>query len=244
LLSTSIQLTNVEVAIPGERAAQSLKSYLLSPGSRPRAASKALLHDISLSIKSGERVGIVGRNGSGKSTLLKAIAGIYPVSKGQRLVEGHITPIMAQGIGFDPELTLRQNIRLGLAYMDMLDAYSPAVAEEALAFAELTERADEPFKVLSTGFRARLAFAVSLIHVPEILILDEIFATGDAGFVQKASQAMLQRFTEAPIALLVSHDSNLIGNLCNRAVFMQNGRVAADGPTGEVLALYHQSLAG
>jgi lipopolysaccharide transport system ATP-binding protein len=233
-----IELCGAVVSVPMRTAPETLKRRLIH-GARAAAAQRAvLLHGIDLVIRSGERVGIVGRNGSGKTTLLKAITGIYPLAGGTRRVVGSMAPVIAQGIGFDPELSVRINIKLALAHTGRLAAYSRTLEAAVLDFAELRHRAEVPIQLLSSGQQARLAFAITLFETPDILILDEVFATGDAAFLRRAAAAMSERIQSTPIAILVSHDPGPIASLCNRCVLMAEGRVVADGAPDEILAMY------
>jgi len=243
-VSPSIRITRATIEVPGARGAPTLKHYLLSSKARTRPAGKAILKDVTLEANAGERIGVIGRNGSGKSTLLKMIAGIYPLASGQRDVRGLVTAVLSPGVGLDGEASLRHNVRLGLAHMNLLHAYSADLEDDILEFSELTDRAGEPFKVLSSGMKSRLAFSISLFHSPHILLLDEVFATGDAAFVHKATSAMRQRLSEAPISFLISHDNDLISDICNRVLLIQDGFLIADGAPADVIDRYRHSYQG
>jgi ABC-type polysaccharide/polyol phosphate transport system ATPase subunit len=196
------------------------------------------LNNISLDIKPGDRLGLVGLNGAGKSTLLKTIAGIYPPHHGKLQVNGRITPLMELGAGFNPEQTGRQNIYLNGALL----GYSPdemlAKQEAIIEFSELQEFMDMPVKYYSSGMYGRLAFSIATMTDPEILLIDEVFATGDGHFVQKSSQRIEQMVAQTKIMVLVSHGLEQIRRLCNRVVLLERGQVINDGKPEEILAQY------
>lgn len=199
------------------------------------------VNQVSLQIKAGERVGIVGRNGAGKSTLLKALCRIYEPSSGSVRVTGHIAPLLEIGAGFHPEFTGRENIHLNGAILGFSRAQLASIEEEVINFAELQEFIDTPVKYYSTGMYLRLAFSIATAVQPEILILDEMFAGGDAGFVQKATARMKRAVEAASIMVLVSHDLALLESMCTRVIWMDKGKVLQDGPAKDVMALYTAS---
>jgi lipopolysaccharide transport system ATP-binding protein len=236
---TSITLAGVRVdGINTLLRAQGIKHMILGGKKLGASLRIPILHDISLSVKPGERVGIIGGNGSGKSSLLKVIAGIYPPREGTAKVVGRIAPLIEMGVGFDPELTGRENIKVGLIYSGRFFDYSEELEREMIAFTELGENIDRPMKGYSSGMRARLCFAVSLFQQPDILLLDEVFATGDASFVEKARSSMAHKFSTVPIALLVTHSIDLISQFCNRCIWMESGRILEDGQPETVIAQY------
>src|SRR5688572_11023677 len=187
------------------------------------------VNNINLTIQAGDRLGIIGLNGAGKSTLLKTIAGIYFPHFGKVSINGRITPLMELGAGFDAEQTGWENIYLNGALL----GYSPAEMkskEKAIAdFSELGEFLDLPVKYYSSGMYGRLAFSIATITEPEILLIDEVFATGDAHFVEKSSQRILHLVEQSQIVVIVSHDLSQIKNLCNRVIVMDKGIILKDG---------------
>jgi lipopolysaccharide transport system ATP-binding protein len=236
-----IELSGATVSVPLRPTAETLKRRLIH-GMRREAASRVpLLRQVDLTVESGERIGILGRNGSGKTTLLKAVAGIYPLAEGTRRVTGSIAPVIAQGVGFDHELSAATNIKLALAHMGRLQAWTPALQDAILDFAELRHRAGTAVQLLSSGQQSRLAFAITLFQTPDILILDEVFATGDEAFLRRAAAAMTQRIRTTPIVLIVSHDLEQLRALCTRCLMLAEGRIVADGPPAEVIDLYHRT---
>jgi ABC-type polysaccharide/polyol phosphate transport system ATPase subunit len=224
----------------------SLKDYISSwfnPG-RPDAYSEFLaVKQVSLTIGPGERMGIVGHNGAGKSTLLKALCRIYEPSSGEVVVHGRIAPLIEIGAGFHPEFSGRENIYLNGAILGHSKARLRDIESEVIAFAGLEEFIDTPVKYYSTGMHLRLAFALATAVQPEILVLDEMFAGGDANFVHKATARMHEVIESASILVLVSHDLSLLERLCTRVIWMDHGYVLEDGPATEVLARYKASSA-
>ena len=199
------------------------------------------LNKITLSIKPGERLGIIGMNGAGKSTLLKTIAGIYAPHQGHVRVQGRITPLMELGAGFDAEQTGRENIYLNGALL----GFSPmemSEKEEAIAeFSELKEFLDMPVKYYSSGMYGRLAFSIATMTQADILLIDEVFATGDAHFVEKSGQRILQLLEQSNIVVIVTHSLEQIEKLCNRAIVMEKGIVVNDGKPKEMIDHYNRT---
>lgn len=197
--------------------------------------------NVSFEIHQGERVGIVGHNGAGKSTLLKTLCGIYEPSTGKVDVEGRVAPLLEIGAGFHPEFTGRENIYLNGAILGYSKEQLKSLESEIIAFAELEEFIDTPVKYYSTGMYLRLAFSLATAVQPEILVLDEMFAGGDAAFVQKATDRMKQVVDQAKIMVLVSHDTNLLRRFCNRVIWMDHGQVKEDGEANSVIDQYIHS---
>lgn len=196
------------------------------------------LRDISLELRKGERVAILGRNGAGKSTLLKLIVGISTPTEGVITTHCRIVPLMGVGAGFSPELTGRENVYvygglLGVPASEIAEKY-----EDIVAFSEIPEFMDTPVKRYSKGMRARLGMAVALNLSPEVLVVDEVLAVGDVAFKKKCMDKM-QSMCEAGMTLIfVSHSPARIEALCNRAVFLSKGELVMDGDTKSVLARY------
>jgi len=199
------------------------------------------LNRITLSVKPGDRLGIIGMNGAGKSTLLKTIAGIYAPHQGRVRVQGRITPLMELGAGFDAEQTGRENIYLNGALL----GFSPAEMKEkeyAIAeFSELKEFLDMPVKYYSSGMYGRLAFSIATMTQADILLIDEVFATGDAHFVEKSAQRILQLLEQSNIVVIVTHSLEQIEKLCNRAIVIEKGIIVNDGPPKEMIDYYNHT---
>jgi ABC-type polysaccharide/polyol phosphate transport system ATPase subunit len=199
------------------------------------------LRDISLTIDHGERVGIVGHNGAGKSTLLKAICGIYPPSCGALNVKGRIAPLLEIGAGFQPELSGRDNIYLNGAILGFSKKAIEKFESEVIEFTGLSEFIDTPVKYYSTGMYMKLGFAIATAVPPEILILDEMFAGGDASFVERATARMDQFIDQANIMVLVSHSMELLEKMCERVIWLERGCVRGDGPARDIIGRYLES---
>jgi ABC-type polysaccharide/polyol phosphate transport system ATPase subunit len=200
------------------------------------------INQISLQVNSGERVGIIGLNGAGKSTLLKTIAGIYSPHMGRIVVSGRMTPLMELGAGFDPEQTGRENIYLNGTLLGFSPAEMKAKEQPIVEFSELGEFLDLPVKYYSSGMYGRLAFSIATMTDPEILLIDEVFATGDAHFVEKSSQRILQLVQQSQIVIIVSHNLDQIRDLCGRVVVMDKGVIIRDGDPQEMLAYYAENI--
>ena len=213
----------------------SLKKMLLRRRLEIGDAEIPILNGVTFSARPGDRVGIVGPNGSGKSSLLKVIAGIYPISRGRRWVCGTIAPIIEMGLGFDPELSGRENIKLGLLYSGQLNRHSADLEDEIIGFSGLAGKVDWPVKIYSSGMKARLAFSVAFFQNSDILLLDEVFAVGDESFLAASRRRLEERFHGATISILVSHDHHLIREMCNRCLRMADGRIVADDLPQDVL---------
>lgn len=194
--------------------------------------------NISFDLESGDRVGIVGHNGAGKSTLLKTLCKVYDASEGKIRVNGRIAPLLEIGAGFHPEFTGRENIYLNGTILGYSKQQLKNMESEVIAFAELEEFIDTPVKYYSTGMYMRLAFSLATAMQPDILVLDEIFAGGDASFLIKAKERMFNLIDKSNVMIMVSHDHSLIKSLCNRAIWMDHGELIADGPVEEVVNRY------
>jgi ABC-type polysaccharide/polyol phosphate transport system ATPase subunit len=219
----------------------SLKEYVSNIFRKRKPSSFSdfwAVNEVSFTVEAGERLGIVGHNGAGKSTLLKALCRIYEPSSGTIQVEGRVAPLLEIGAGFHPEFTGRENIYLNGAILGYNRTQLAAIEEEVIEFAGLEEFIDTPVKYYSTGMYLRLAFSLATSVDPDILVLDEMFAGGDANFVQKATTRMHKMIESASILIVVSHDTNLLGSMCTRVLCMDHGRIKEDGPADVVLANY------
>lgn len=196
------------------------------------------LKNINLSLKSGDRLGIIGMNGAGKSTLLKMVVGIYPPHRGRVLVKGKITPLIELGTGFDYELSGRENIYLNGALLGRSYQQMRALEKQIIEFSELEEFIDTPIKYYSSGMHGRLAFSIGTAMEPEILFVDEIFATGDGHFVQKAIARMQHLFSSSGITMFVSHNLEQVMKLCNRAIVLHKGEIVKSGSPVECVDFY------
>jgi lipopolysaccharide transport system ATP-binding protein len=196
------------------------------------------LRDVSIQVKRGETLGIIGRNGAGKSTLLKILSRITAPTSGVVKVKGRIASLLEVGTGFNPELTGRENVFLNGAILGMTVAEIRKKFDEIVEFSGVEEFIDTPVKRYSSGMSVRLAFAVAAHLDPEILILDEVLAVGDAAFQRKCLGKMEQAARHGRTVLFVSHNMVAVQSLCRDAVLLADGRVKATGPVGEVVPQY------
>jgi len=243
---SSIQVENLSIKfrIYHDRS-PSLKGYISNLFKRTGPSSYSdfwAVRNASFEIKAGDRVGIVGHNGAGKSTLLKALCRVYESSEGNISVVGRIAPLLEIGAGFHPEFTGRENIYLNGSILGYSRQQLKEIEPEVIAFAEIEEFIDTPVKYYSTGMYMRLAFSLATAMHPDILVLDEIFAGGDAAFMSKAKKRMYDLIDKANIMMMVSHDHLLVKSLCNRVLWLDHGRLVADGTPDEVIELYLAGL--
>ncbi len=211
---------------------------------RPEDKSFALYDQLDLAINHGDRLGIIGSNGAGKSTLLKLICGVYRPSQGTLRIRGRIAPIIELGAGFNFEMTGLENIFLNGALLGFGPKEMAAKKDRILDFAGLTEAAATPVKYYSTGMLLRLAFSIATDVEPEILLVDEVFAAGDAEFVERAKERMRQLIDSSHIVCLVSHDMDLIRQICNRVIWLAHGKVVQDGETNRICDAYLKHSTG
>ena len=196
------------------------------------------LRDIDLTVRRGETVGIIGRNGAGKSTLLKVVSRVLKPTQGTAIVKGRLAPILELGSGFDFELTGLENIYLNGLLLGHTRREVQEKVEEIIDFSGLGDFIRSPLRNYSSGMQARLGFAVATAWVPDILILDEVLAVGDITFTEKCEQR-IQRFHDAgATVLLVSHSPKAILINCSRCLWLDDGRIRADGDAEEVVGLY------
>ncbi|MEO5713805.1 MAG: ABC transporter ATP-binding protein [Luteolibacter sp.] len=196
------------------------------------------LKDVGFEIKQGEAVGIIGRNGAGKSTLLKLLSRITEPTTGRIELEGRVASLLEVGTGFHPELTGRENIYLNGAILGMGRLEIRRKFDEIVEFAEVEKFLDTPVKRYSSGMYMRLAFAVAAHLEPEILVVDEVLAVGDAAFQEKCLGKMGEVSSGGRTILFVSHQMNAVQSLCDRCLLLQQGRLVASGPTAEIIHKY------
>ena len=210
---------------------------------RPRPQEKLLvLESVSFELRQGESLGLMGRNGSGKSTLLKIVSGIYPADSGRVDVHAAVTPILELGVGWNPDLDAIDNIELLGTVMGMTLKELRGATREILEFAELEKFARLELRHYSSGMAARLAYAVAFRAVREVLILDEVFAVGDAGFKERCQAKYRDLHRAGHSMLLVSHEPRTIAAFCDRALLLEHGRIVLVGPAAAVADRYLELL--
>lgn len=196
------------------------------------------LENVDFKVKKGEVIGVIGRNGSGKSTLLKLISGILKPTSGSIVRNARIVPMLELGSGFDFELTGRENIFLNGSILGYTEEFLKDKYEDIVAFSELGKFIDVPIRNYSSGMMMRLAFSIATVVNPEILIVDEILAVGDANFQEKSKQRMLELMGGGTTVLFVSHSLEQIRELCTRVIWLENGKVKMEGETQAICDLY------
>jgi ABC-type polysaccharide/polyol phosphate transport system ATPase subunit len=201
------------------------------------------LRDVSFTVRQGESLGVIGPNGAGKSTLLQVLAGIITPSEGEVAVDGHVSSLLTLGVGFDADLTGIDNIRLAGAFMGLDHKLVEEKLPGIVDYAELGDFIDAPMKTYSSGMRARLGFAIATAVEPDILILDEVLATGDAAFRTKSKARVGELVREAKAIVLVTHDMNWVTEYCNRAMLIEKGHIIVEGNPAEVVEAHQERSA-
>jgi len=196
------------------------------------------LKGVSFEVERGDKFGIVGLNGAGKSTILKIISGVMKPTEGNIQVKGSMVPLLEMGAGFDPDYTGRENIFLKGALLGYNRRFLEEKFDEIVEFSELEEFIDVPLKNYSSGMKARLAFSIATMVEPEILILDEVLSVGDAKFQQKSREKMNSLLNEDATVLFVSHSTYQVKTICNKAIWLHQGELIAEGSAEEVCDLY------
>jgi ABC-type polysaccharide/polyol phosphate transport system ATPase subunit len=209
---------------------------------RPPERFWALRH-VSFELSHGESLAVIGPNGAGKSTLLQVLAGIMRPSEGTVDVRGQVSGLLGLGAGFDVDLSGVENILLGGAFLGLDDARVQELMPSIVDFADLGEFIDAPLKTYSSGMRARLGFAIATAVDPDILLLDEVLATGDANFRAKSKARVIELVKAAKGVVLVTHDMEWVREYCNRAILLEKGRVVLEGPPEDVVELHMERTA-
>jgi ABC-type polysaccharide/polyol phosphate transport system ATPase subunit len=201
------------------------------------------LRHVTLELRQGESLAVIGPNGAGKSTLLQVLAGIMRPSEGVVDVRGPVSGLLTIGAGFDTELSGVENILLGGAFLGLDDAVTRQLLPSIVAFADLGDFIDAPLKTYSMGMRARLGFAIATSVDPEILLLDEVLATGDAAFREKSKARVIELVRAAKAVVLVTHDMEWVTEYCNRAILLEKGHIVVEGSPGKVVETHLERTA-
>jgi ABC-type polysaccharide/polyol phosphate transport system ATPase subunit len=239
-----------EIAVEGasrrfvvrDHATRTLKDLFVARG-RTHAREVWALQDVSLHVRPGEAVGLVGRNGSGKTTLLKLISGIVKPTRGRVEVGGRIGSLLELGAGFHPDFSGRENVYLNGSIYGLKRREIAELMDEIVGFAELEHAIDQPVRTYSSGMYMRLGFAVAAHIRADILLLDEVFAVGDEAFQRKCFAKIFEFKQRGGTIVFVSHDAAAVERLCDRAILLRRGEKVFDGATHEAIVRYHQLLA-
>lgn len=199
------------------------------------------LNGVSVEIYPGESVGIVGDNGAGKSTLLKMITGVSFPDEGTVTVNGKVAALLELTAGFSLEMTGRENIYLKGYILGLKDAYIQEIEDKIIEFAELGDYIDQPVRTYSSGMKMRLGFAINVNIEPQILVVDEALAVGDASFKRKCKAKINEIIRSGTTVLFVSHSADSVKEICQRSIYLKKGKVIFDGPTEETLKIYHET---
>lgn len=241
-----IEFTNVCVDFPIYNVStRSLKKRLIRAATGGKLGADPsgrvmvrVFHELNITLKDGERVGLLGHNGAGKSTLLRLLSGVYEPSSGTALIQGKIGSLIDLSLGIDAEATGRENIYLRGGLLGMTRSHIKTQIEEIIDFSELGGFIDMPLRTYSTGMHMRLAFAVSTLFRPEILLMDEWLSVGDERFKHKAEARMNALVQSTNILVLASHSRELMMNTCNRVLWLDDGAIKMDGAPTEVCQAY------
>jgi ABC-type polysaccharide/polyol phosphate transport system ATPase subunit len=243
----AIDIQNVDLTFTLRRASRlSLKEYLLNGMFLNRINPKLSVHslrNLTMHVRDGDRVGVIGHNGAGKSTLLKMMAGVYPPTRGTINVQGRICSLFDITLGFEPDATGRENIM----FRAYLQGETPRTLKSKIAevedFCELGAFLDTPVRYYSAGMAIRLAFSIATVSEPEILLIDEVLSVGDRAFQMKARDRMKNLMKTARLMVVVSHDLDSVRAMCNKAVWLSKGQAIMSGCVDEVVDAYEGSTA-
>ena len=201
-----------------------------------------VLKGLDFKIKKGEFVGIIGRNGSGKSTLLKILAGIYYPERGEITINGNLVPFIELGVGFNPELTGRENVYMNGALLGFSNEEMDEMYDDIWEFAELKPFQDQKLKNYSSGMQVRLAFSIAIRAHGDILLLDEVLAVGDAAFQKKCEEYFASLKNQNQTVILVTHSMDNVKKFCSRAILLENGKIVEDGAPTKIANSYNKML--
>jgi len=235
----SVSHVSKSFRLPHERY-HTLKERALHPFRKDQSDTLHAVQDVSVEIAPGEFFGIVGRNGSGKSTLLKCLAGIYDIDDGELAINGRLSPFIELGVGFNPDLTARDNVIINAIMLGLSRKQARERFDHIIAFAELEEFVDLKLKNYSSGMHVRLAFATAVQVDADILLIDEVLAVGDAAFQQKCFDEFTRLHEAGRTILFVTHDMGAVERFCDRAMLLERGRVVDIGEPATVARQYNQ----
>jgi homopolymeric O-antigen transport system ATP-binding protein len=241
----SVVASDLSIDFPLYHAeSRSLKKAMLSAATsrlgqdRKQRLVVHAVREVTFALAPGDRLGLIGENGAGKTTLLRALAGIYEPVGGALSVHGRLTALLDLSQGINVDLTGRENIRLFALYKRLSQHQATRLEEDVIDFCELEQFIDIPMRTYSSGMTVRLGFALATAVHPEILVMDEWLLAGDANFMEKARRRLESLVRGADILVIASHSANIVKDWCNRVIWMERGRIRADGPPDEVLKSY------
>jgi len=238
-VAISVQDLHKEFTLPQHKNT-TFKQTVVNIVKKNKKVTQKVLDGISFEINKGDFFGIVGRNGSGKSTLLKLIAGVYTPTAGQITINGELTPFIELGVGFNPELTGRDNVYLNGALLGFNRKQMNAMYDEIVAFAELEPFMDQKLKNFSSGMQVRLAFSIAIKAENDILMFDEVLAVGDANFQEKCLQQFEKYKAEGKTIVLVTHAMGTVARFCNRVALLEYGKIDFIGDPLKAVRRYNE----
>jgi ABC-type polysaccharide/polyol phosphate transport system ATPase subunit len=236
-----IELTGVSKSFRHGGGAKLLRTHFRELFQKRDVSDFFALRDVSFRVEDGESLAVVGRNGAGKSTLLSLVAGLTDPVEGSVTVKGRVAALLELGAGFHPDLTGVENLHLNASLLGLSRKRTADVYEGILAFADIGDFIYEPIRTYSMGMTMRLAFAIAVNVDPDILIVDEVLAVGDQAFQEKCRERIRGFKAQGKTLLFVSHSGPMVRELCNRALWLERGRILLDGPAAEVLDAYSAS---
>ena len=241
----SVKHVTMEFKITKDKI-DTLKEYVIRTIKRNKKEKEKVrvLDDITFDVYKGDKLGILGFNGAGKSTLLKILAGIYEPTSGSITIKGKVAPLLELGAGFDKNYTGKNNIYLNGAFLSMEKDFLDEKYDEIVEFSELGEYINYPVKNYSSGMRAKLGFSIATLVNPDILIVDEILSVGDIKFRKKSSKKINEMMAEGVTVLLVSHSINQIREICDKCIWIDNGKLVMIGEANEVCDAYVANAEG
>lgn len=241
---TALEVRDVSIRyMTGDFINIGLKEFLVRKLTKKYYAQEFwAVRDVSFSLCKGDMLGIIGTNGAGKSTLLKAISGVMRPTRGSVTASGKISALLELSSGFDGDLTVRENAYLRGALLGYTRAFMNEKYDEIIEFSDLKEFEDRPFRQLSTGMQARIAFSIASMVQPDILILDEVLSVGDGGFRKKSEEKMRRIISGGATTILVSHSLEQIQQLCNKVLWLDHGQMIGFGETLKICKVYADSI--
>lgn len=241
-IAISVEHLTMEFKVSKDKI-DTLKEYIIRTLKRNKVAPKKIriLDDLSFKVYKGERLGVLGFNGAGKSTLLKIISGIYEPTEGEIKINGKIAPLLALSAGFDKNYSGKNNIYLNGAFLSMTEDYIDEHFDEIVEFSELGESINYPVKNYSSGMKSKLGFSIATTIKPDILIIDEILGVGDIKFKKKSNEKIKSMMEEGVSVLLVTHSLKQIKEICDRCIWIENGKLVMEGETKKVVKAYKKN---